>query len=206
MLTHIHPGTHGLLPRSLHCSPALQCPATRNHQVPRAPLHEQVLPRSSWSKVHVSRDYPPSSLLRAHAPVLHPPRASVMPNTRSVQVAVSPCWGRTFPTFLCDLSRAPGPLPRWLLRCSYPFLPRRHRPSPRSDRVSAPQSPCSDFSTGPLSRLQSFADVQARRCAYHPGRSYRYGVRRMAAVVFTSSLRRCYLPTPRICLPSASGN
>ncbi len=41
---------------------------------------------------------PPSSLLRAHAPVLNPPRSSVLPlNTRSLQVAVSPCWEKDLP-------------------------------------------------------------------------------------------------------------
>jgi hypothetical protein len=45
---------------------------------------------------------------------------------------------RTFPTlslriFPCVL----GPLPRQLVRCPYPFLPPRHRPSPREDRVGA---------------------------------------------------------------------
>src|SRR5882724_988861 len=118
----------------------------------------------------------------------------------------APAGRRTFPTlslriFPCVL----GPLPRQLVECIYPFLPPRHRPSPRSDRVGASQSPYSDFGTAPFSRLQSFLDVQAHRCAYHPGRSYRSGVRRMAAVVFTSEpLVVRYLPTPRICLPSES--
>ena len=67
--------------------------------------------------------------------------------------------------------------------------------------------PCSDFSTDPLSGLQSFLDVQARRFARHPGRSYRYGHVRMAAVTFPSEplVVRC-LPTPRICYPSESGH
>jgi hypothetical protein len=61
-------------------------------------------------------------------------------------------------------------------------------------------NPFSDFRREPISRLQSFADVQARRFAYHPGRSYRYGVHRMAAVVSPSEpLVGRYLPTPRIC-------
>ena len=34
--------------------------------------------------------------------------------------------------------------------------------------------PYSDFSTARISRLQSFADVQAHRFARHPGRSYRH--------------------------------
>ena len=96
-----------------------------------------------------------SSLLRTHAPVLNPPSASVVPSDRgSVQVAVSPCWEEDFPDvvlriFLCVL----GPLPRQLVERLYPFLPPRHRPSPREDRVGAPQYPYSDFHTAPFSRL-----------------------------------------------------
>src|SRR5262249_46506569 len=41
---------------------------------------------------------PPSSLLRAHAPVLNPPAASVVPSdSGSMQVAVSPCWEKDLP-------------------------------------------------------------------------------------------------------------
>jgi hypothetical protein len=131
------------------------------------------------------------------------------PRTASLcRLLSAPAGRRTFPTF--SLRICPGvlgPLPRWLLRCAYPFLPSRHRPSPRSDRVGAPPCPCSDCSTAPFARLQSFADVQARRCAHHPGRSDRYGFHRRAAVVFTSEpLVGRDLPTPRICLPSESGH
>jgi hypothetical protein len=120
----------------------------------------------------------------------------------------APAGLRPFPTLSLRICPCVlGPLPRRLLRCTCPFLPPRHRPSPRADQVGAPQSPCSDFRTAPFSRLQSFLHVQARRCAHHPGRSYRYGFRRRAAVVSTSEpLTVCYLPVPRICLPSESGN
>jgi len=58
-----------------------------------------------------------------------------------------------------------------------------------------------------MSGLQSCLHVQARRCAHHTGRSYRYGIRRMAAVVSPSEpLVVRDLPTPRICYPSASGH
>ena len=179
-------------------------------QVPRAPLHVHGV----TSHVMVSRTMsagitPPSSLLRTHAPVLHPPRASVVPSTPGLcRLLSAPAGRRTFPTlslriFPCVL----GPLPRRLVGCTYPFLPPRHRPSPRSDRVGAPPCPYSDFRTAPFSRLQSFAHVQARRFARHPGRSYRYGFHRRAAVAFPSEpLVGRYLPTPRICLPSESGN
>jgi len=67
--------------------------------VPRVPLHEQGV----TSLVVVS--WPPSagatlpsSLLRTHAPVLHPLRASGRPSdTKSLQVAVSPCWEEDLP-------------------------------------------------------------------------------------------------------------
>ena len=68
-------------------------------QVPRAPLHVQgVTSLVVMSRTTSAGVTPPSSLLRAHAPVLHPPRASVVPSdSRSVQVAVSPCWEKDLP-------------------------------------------------------------------------------------------------------------
>jgi hypothetical protein len=86
---------------------------------PRAPVHAQGV----TSYVMVSRTMsvgvtPLASLLRTHAPVLHPPSASGVPSdSGSVQVAVSPCWEEDFPDvvlhiFPCVL----GPLPRRLLR------------------------------------------------------------------------------------------
>jgi hypothetical protein len=45
---------------------------------------------------------PPSSLLRAHAPVLNPPRASVVPSTPGLcRLRSAPAGRRTFPTLLC---------------------------------------------------------------------------------------------------------
>jgi len=179
-------------------------------QVPRAPLHAQGVTShimvSGTMSVGIT---PPSSLIRAHAPALRPPRVSVVPSTPGLcRLLSAPAGRRTFPTlslriFPCVL----GPLPRRLVWCLYPFLPTRQRPSPRSERVGAQQSPYSDFSTARFSRLQSFAHVQARRFARHPDRSYRYGRHRRAAVTFTSEpLTGCYLPVPRICYPSESGN
>jgi hypothetical protein len=142
------------------------------------------------------------SLLQAHAPDLTPLCSLLDALSHSLcRLQRAPAGLRSFPTFSLHICPCVlGPLPRRLLRCLYPFLPPRHRPSPRADQVGAPQSPCSDFSTAPIARLQSFLDVQARRFAHHPGRSYRYGIRRRAAVVSPSEhLVVCYLPTPRIC-------
>src|SRR6266853_6697376 len=160
-----------------------------SYQVPRAPLHEPGVPLLvvvSWTTSAGAT--PPSSLLRAHAPVLPPPRASVVPSTPGLcRLLSAPAGRRTFPTFSLRIRPCVlGPLPRLLVECIYPFLPPRHRPSPRSDQVGAQQRPYSDFSTAPFSRLQSFLHVQAHRCARHPDRSYRYGIYRMAAVTFPS--------------------
>ena len=60
----------------------------------------------------------------------------------------------------------PGPLPRWLTGCSYPFLPLSHRPSPNSQWVGLTTKLRSTTSErGVLSRLQSFDDLQASEFA-----------------------------------------
>jgi hypothetical protein len=88
----------------------------------------------------------------------------------------APAGRRTFPTLsLWIFPQMPGPLPWRSPRCSCSLLPLRHRPSPRSDRVGTHETPYSDFSTGFLSRLQSFAYVQASSFACPPGRSHRRG-------------------------------
>jgi hypothetical protein len=68
-------------------------------QVPRAPLHvPSVTVHAMMSRTMSTGITPPSSLLQAHAPILPPPRASVVPSdARSVQVAVSPCWEKDLP-------------------------------------------------------------------------------------------------------------
>ena len=59
-----------------------------------------------------------------------------------------------------------GPLPRWLTRCSYPFLPLSHRPSPNSHWVGCSTIFRSTTSErGVLSRLQSFDNLQASEFA-----------------------------------------
>jgi hypothetical protein len=164
--------------------------------VPSAPSHPIRIPR-------------PALRLQAHAPAPKPLCSSLDAlSHRLCRLLRAPAGLRPFPTFslhLCPCVR--GPLPRRLLRGLDPFLPPRQRPSPRSDRVGAPQRPCSDFSTAPFARLQSCLEVQARRCAHHPGRSYRDGICHRAAVVSPSEPRVVRsLSTPRICSPSESGN
>ena len=87
---------------------------------------------------------------------------------------------------LLILPWVPGPLPRWLLWCTFPFLPIGHRPSPIVQRVGYQQHPHkSDFCVAFLSGLrfdkltalstvegQSFLYVQAPRFAGHSGRPH----------------------------------
>jgi hypothetical protein len=122
-------------------------------QGPRAPVHEHGVPSLAVISWTTSAGLtPPASLLRAHAPGLHPPRASVVSSdTRSMQVAVSPCWEEDLP----DVLSAPPSLRAWT---STPAAPEVHLPVsslktsvfPRSDRVGAPQCPCSDSAWRPL--------------------------------------------------------
>jgi len=58
--------------------------------------------------------------------------------------------------------------------CTYPFLPRGQRPSPRREWLGTQQNirTATSVRSG-FSGLQSFANVQASRFARHPGRSYR---------------------------------
>jgi hypothetical protein len=205
------PARSGWLPRALPCSPALQGLGTPE----AAQCPEPLCPWTGFPcPVLMSRTMavglpPLSSLLRAHAPGLLPPRASVGPCTPGLcRLRSAPAGRRTFPTLsrrLCPCGL--GPLPRPRVAGLYPLRPPRPRPAPRADRVGAQQSPYSACRTAPLSRLQSLLHGQARRCARPPERSSRYGRHRLAAVPFPSEHRAgCSLPTPRICLPSESGN
>jgi len=100
VLTHIHPYTRWLTSKGAPLFPGPTCPGTPGAAKCPEPLCPiKVLPRSPWSRRTPSADVTlPSSLLRAHAPILHPPRASGVPShTRSLQVAVSPCWEEDLP-------------------------------------------------------------------------------------------------------------
>jgi hypothetical protein len=205
------PTRNGLLPRGLHCSPArhvrglLKLPRAQNPcACARASLTHRDLdgPRQQGLP-HLHRS---SGLRRPSSPLPLPqwsPRTVGLGRVRS-----APAGRRAFPTFSLRLCPCVlGPLPRQLVECLDPFLPPRQRPAPRSARIGAPQRSYSDCRTAPFSRLQSLLSVQAHRCARPPDRSYRYGVHRLAAVTLPSEpLVGCYLPTPRIGVPSASGH
>jgi hypothetical protein len=100
VLTHIHPCTRWFTSTGAPLFPGPPMSGySWNCQVPRAPLHVPGVTSHVMMSGTMSVDITlPSSLLRAHAPVLHPPRASVVASdTRSMQVAVSPCWEKDLP-------------------------------------------------------------------------------------------------------------
>ena len=60
----------------------------------------------------------------------------------------------------------PGPLPRWLTGCAYPFLPLSHRPSPKVHWVGCTTIIRSTTSERVgITRLQSFDNLQASEFA-----------------------------------------
>ena len=180
-------------------------------QVPRVPLHTHgVTMRIVISEDHVSRRYP---AFVAHTDSCASPQPSR-------------CLGCTLEQWVCAGCCQPllggGPS----RRCSAQLSLRAWTPTPAARVVHVPVAshttaafpPCGPgrrstmFSTATagrraFSRLQSCTPVQAYKCAHHPGRSSRYDLRRLAAVVSPSErLVVRYLPTPRIGSPSASGH
>ncbi len=105
-------------------------------------------------------------------------RASLHPLCSYAQLRAVPnpmlrSW-RNFPTLSLQIGlHMPGPLPRRLPWCLYPFLPTGRRPSRPYNPVGAPRHPYSNFRTGHFSRLQSVNHLQACRFARHPGCSHR---------------------------------
>jgi hypothetical protein len=68
------------------------------------------------------------------------------------------------------------PTPWCSYRCTYSFLPGRHRPHVMLQTFGTPNNPCNATSTGTqITRLQSFSYVQAPILARPPGCTYRRG-------------------------------
>ena len=161
--------------------------------MPRVPWHAQGVTSCVMVSRTMSVGVPPRALLvRTHAPVLHPPPGWALPSTPGLcRLRSAPAGRRTFPTFSLRLCPGVlGPLPRRLVRGPCPFLPSRPRPSPRADRVGAPPCTVQRLPYGALCRgWQLCADVQARRCACHPDRSYRYSVSRLEPYFYVRASR-----------------
>ena len=163
-----------MLPRALHCSPALQCPGTPEATKCPEPLcMREVLPHASWSRRPTSAGVPlPSSLLRAHASVLNPPFAYGFPlDNGSMQVAVSPCWAEDLP----DVISAHPSLRAWT-------------PTPAARVVHVP------VSSHTTSAFPSFGP--GRRSA-QPVQRFQYGALFEAAVISSCS-------GPQVCSPPRS--
>ena len=80
-----HPHTLALCPDASSLSETTECPE------PLCP--SQVLLVRVGLPVPSEGAIPPSSLLRTHAPDLHPPTSSALASSdRSLQVVASPCW------------------------------------------------------------------------------------------------------------------
>ena len=116
----------------------------------------------------------------------------------------SDCRGRDRGTarVLQIFPRIPGPLPRRLTRCAYPFLPLSHRPSPNPNGSAQPRVSAQRLQSGGCLRGCSHSLI-FRPPSLLPSRSFpplalRSGIR--AAVAFTSEQNavRC-LPAHRIC-------
>jgi hypothetical protein len=211
VLTHIRPGVVWFTSTGAPLCPGPTLSGySWSGQVPRAPVHGPGV----TSHVMVSRTMavgitPPSSLLRAHAPVLLPPHVLVIPSTPGLcRLLSAPAGRRTFPTLSLRLCPCVlGPLPRRLVRCVDPLLPPRPRPSPRAAQGGAPRCPIQRLPDGALCEAAVMRCCAGPPVCSPPRSLLPLPHRRMAAVTFPSEpLVGCYLPTPRIGLPSASGN
>ena len=162
---------------------------SRLHRVPRGPLLQKHY--TSFTALTTSCASPKSSRqLRCYT------------RRRVFAVWTTHCWSsgpsrRYAPRILPWML---GPLLRLPLRCSYPFLPSEHRPSPKRYWVGAQLKPVQRLPHGPL----------FRSCSHFlmfrpPGLLATQVVPTdasldMAAVTFTSEHRPgCYLPARRIC-------
>ena len=110
--------------------------------------------------------------------------------------------------YLCkSFPRCLVPCPDGPTECSYLFLPRCHRPSPRhygSASRFVPRTRLSAWSFRGCRHFVMFRPLSLRRL---PDRSYRCESPHRAAETFTSGhIVLCYLRTLRICYPSDTGN
>jgi hypothetical protein len=204
-LARIHPsptrfacGTRSVFNGS--ATPAQSPGPAKTRQVPRGPLPGQGATFPRMASCTISEGVtPPSSLIRPHAPDQIPPAASGRPLVGgSLQVAASPCWEMALPDVIsADLS--PG---AWT---PTPVVPMVHLLVSSHGATASPALGPGRLPTSPrtatsvrlgISRLQSFANVQAPRFARPPGRSYRphLSVWRQPGLLRPGTLR--FVPSP----------
>lgn len=136
VLTHIHPTPNGLLPNpSQYKYSGPPCPGLVRQPSAQSPFaHDRRY--LSWRGVsrHVRGHYP-SFFALTNSSANPNPSPCLWVSPRSVglcRLLSAPAGNRTFPTLsLRFFPYVPGPLPRLLLECIYPFLPPKHWPSPR---------------------------------------------------------------------------
>ena len=177
------PDSQGWPPSSFPLRPG--CPGSksrtgsRNRSVPRAPSPAQgVTLDRGRSRLPSTAITPSSSLLRAHAPVLFPPLASVCSLVRAVLAGCGqPLLGTGLSRrYLCHLSPGawtltPPRSPGALTRC---FPKDIGLTSESTGSARKRPLPC-NFDREGISGLQSFAHVQAPGLARPPGCAHRQG-------------------------------
>jgi len=130
---------------------------------------------------------PPSSLLRAHAPVHPLPAFSALaytPGLRRLPPAPAGRW--TFPTLSPQsLQRRLDPYPAVSLHCSYPFLPEGLRPLRMGNPFGTPSLSCIAASAGPSFRGCSHSFMFSLPCLLGPPTAPTASLSRWAAGPFT---------------------
>jgi hypothetical protein len=185
-----------------HC---VRAPLRRRRcQVPRAPLPAAgVTYDGAMSSTASKAVTPSSSLIWAHATDRRP-LATFGPWPRPAspcRLSPVPAGRWSFPTLSPRaFPRMTGPEPRQLVGCVCPFLPQRHRPSPRSLEMGRRlQVPLSDFRADAFSRPSTFLTFSP------PGLlatqvAPTAAITRGAAVAFTSERNTSrYLDVVRTC-------
>lgn len=186
MLTHIHPSllwftcedrpkfdgiVHaGSASSTIQGPPRAQSPFARSRRY---------LNRRDDTSITSEGITPPSSLLRAHAPVQNPPAYFDLPyKAGSLQVVASPFWEMDLPDVISAiLAQVPGPLPRDASPVPLSVSSQRVTASPTAYKVRhIRENRCNATSTTRLiSGRQSFRYVQAPMLASPPGCTYRTG-------------------------------
>ena len=120
----------------------------------------------------------------------------------------APAASGSFPTLFCkSFSRCLVPCPDGPIECSYLFLPRCQRPSPRHYGSASRLFRERDFPRASFRGCRHFVMFRPLRLRRLPDRSYRCEFPHRAAETFTSGhIVLCYLRTLRICYPSDTGN
>ena len=151
--------------------------SSRNRRVPRAPLPEAGVTHSRGDlQSHLRGHY--SSFFAHTGSCVRPNPSQRLGGPRTpgpCRLSPVPAGGWPFPTLsLQSLRRRLDPYPAASLECTYPFLPREHRPHATENAFGTRNCPCNATSTGSrISGLQSFDYLQAPTLARPPDCTHR---------------------------------